>query len=256
MSIHRAIEAFAESFEDRTVLGQVLIIRSDPGFQLSHEADAERIGDCENISLEGLREIAQHTLTGAYRPLKAAPSLRSGWSCQVNSPPELETALNHLYPGAIADWHASKNGFSATNYREYTNRQTGMYRITTRPSDDEVTEITHTCCAKQFCLKQRLWTITDKDESPPHDSKQIPCLEPCALLLEFARKAVRINQEDKTSVSLSASELNTLIASLDHRTESPVEDREAEFSNAANPRRKELLRLRLIRIQQEQSKES
>ena len=252
MSFHRDIEAFAESFAGRTVLGQVLVIKNGASYSILHSADANQIADCKNVTIDSLRELSEYTTGGAYRPLKSAPSLKTGWICQVASVPELGSALNHLYPGGIADWHAVNEGAAATNYRDFTNRQTGMYRITTHPNDDEVTQFTDACCDARFCLKQRLWTLNATDQPMPFDANQIPCLEPCAILLEFSRKTVRISQEDKTNISLAPSELETLINSLEGPVDSNVDQREAEFSSPDNPRLKTLLRHRLRKILQTQ----
>lgn len=77
-----------------------------------------------------LRSLAETNALGQFRPLKTALHLRSGWRCVVNDLTGLETALRHLYPGAVADWHALDLGQAQpTNYREFTARQTGMYRV-------------------------------------------------------------------------------------------------------------------------------
>jgi hypothetical protein len=70
----------------------------------------------------------------------------------------------------------------------------------------------------------------------------IPCLEPCAVFLEFARKAARIEQEEKVAMSLGASELETLVAALEGTTATATAAlREADFGEATNGRRAQLL---------------
>ena len=69
----------------------------------------------------------------------------------------------------------------------------------------------------------------------------IPCLEPCAVLLEFARTAVRIEQRQVLSMSLASEEVETLAVALEHLLEEPCEIREADFSAADNSRRIQLL---------------
>jgi hypothetical protein len=74
----------------------------------------------------------------------------------------------------------------------------------------------------------------------------IPCLEPCAVLLEFARKAMRIEQEEKVRLELSPEEIATLEAVL--RSAQPSAGpgvREADFNSPSNPRRVEWLLSRL-----------
>ena len=69
----------------------------------------------------------------------------------------------------------------------------------------------------------------------------IPCLEPCAILLEFARKALRLEQEEKVAVSVSPGEVETLQAALEMAPSAPLSaEREADFNSPANPRRLQL----------------
>ena len=95
-------------------------------------------------------------------------------------------------------------------------------------------------------LKQRLWTVAELQGDSVESSSVIPCLEPCAVFLEFARKAARIEQEDKVTVSLGASELETLVAALESTPSTTAAAlREADFGEAANPRRSWLLMRKL-----------
>src|SRR3989442_3355012 len=89
-----------------------------------------------------------------------------------------------------------------------------MYRITTLLSDAQAAEVTRACCHKMFCLKRRLWTANGLAPDPVEDKSLIPCLEPCAILLELARKAMRIVQEEKMRLDLSHGEAATLAAAL------------------------------------------
>ena len=69
--------------------------------------------------------------------------------------------MARLYPGAIADLYATREGAApVTNYREFTDRQTGMYRITTFLSDADAGLTIQKCCAPEFCLKRRLWSVS------------------------------------------------------------------------------------------------
>ncbi len=154
----------------------------------------------------------------------------------------LEGALNHLYPGALADWYAATLANPpVTHYREFTARQTGMYRITATLNDVQAASVIKGCCDSKFCLKQRLWTVAGLEADSVATTSVIPCLEPCPVFLEFARKAARIEQEDKVTVSLGASELETLMTALETATTTGAGAmREADFGEAANPRRVQL----------------
>src|SRR5688572_10482397 len=142
-----ALEAFVAQVGDEFVLAQVLIRRSGAGFELRHVADAN--GDVPQVS--DIRQVAQFTEAGAFRPLKSAPNLRRGWRVQARDLEELGLVMNYLYPGAVADWFAARSGNPpATHYREFTARQTGMYRITAMLSDQQAAAAARACCDQKF----------------------------------------------------------------------------------------------------------
>lgn len=195
------IAAFAAAISTKIEFAQVQILRIPGGFELRHAADAQLTEDALKIVAPAdLRRLTQFAGNGAFRPLKSAPNLRAGWRTIVPGEEALERALAHLYPGAVADWFALRNGDGIggspkiTTYREFSERQTGMYRITTKLDDAAVEGVIRSCCGKDFCLKRRLWTVNGS--SPPPDALEekslIPCLEPCAILLESARKTARL----------------------------------------------------------------
>jgi hypothetical protein len=192
-----AVEAFVGWLGAEKILGEVLIQSIETRFELRHVAD-KKTTDLKPISIPALRSMAQVTSTGEFRPLKSAPTLQTGWKAQAKTAAELELALNSLYPGAIADWFALRNGsVHPTNYREFTNRQTGMYRITQMLSEAQASRVIRACCDARFCLKCRFWTVESLAPDAPAEKSEIPCLEPCAILLESARKSVRTEQAEK-----------------------------------------------------------
>ena len=218
------------------------------GFELRHLEDATRaVEELKTQPIEDLRTVAQFTSTAAFRPLKSAPNLRGGWRAVAESGEELERALHHLYPGALADWYAvRRDPAPVINYRDFTNRQTGMYRITQMLPDGEVAHVITACCSKPFCLKQRLWAVAGIAPDEPAAKSLIPCLEPCAVFLELARKAMRILQEEQSSIELSESDRETLASVLERAIANPpTEMREADFAAALNPRRVALLLAKL-----------
>jgi hypothetical protein len=232
-----ALKAFTASLGESTRVAQVLIRRVGESFELQHADDGDDTA-FRMIAIAELRELAQSAHTGAFRPLRAAPNLRRGWYCQAANPAELEIALEHLYPGFLADWHAAQSGHPATPYRDYTRRQTGMYRLAALADDAQAAHITRVGCDARFCLKRRLWSAPTLAADAPDGKSIIPCFEPCALLLEFARKAVRITQESKVPVEISPSDLQTIRAALQAALEHPDPGlREADFGSPANPRR-------------------
>lgn len=213
---------------------QLLIRRTENGFELRHADDRETaLENLRRIQEDEVRELSQFTSGGAFRPLKSAPNLQTGWWFLATNLAQLEFALNTLYPGAVADWFAVRSGsFAPTHFRPFTARQTGMYRITAMLSDAQAAPVIRACCAPKFCLKQRLWTVEGLTTDSIENKSLIPCLEPCALLMEFARKAMRLQQAEERG-----------------ETESNVESaeehesiREADFENPNNPRRLQLVK--------------
>jgi hypothetical protein len=195
-----ALKAFVTQMGDELVLAQVVIRRAGAGasFELRQVEDRAVAPELlRAVRPSEARALAQFTATGEFRPLKAAPTLQRGWRMPVANDAELELALSQLYPGAVADWFAARAvNPPVTNYREFTSRQTGMYRITTMLSNAEAVRVISDGCAKGLCLKRRLWTVAGLEPDGAGEKSVIPCLEPCAVLLEMARKAVRAGQQE------------------------------------------------------------
>src|SRR5438128_2694648 len=212
-----AMKRFLSQPGDPLLWAQVLITRRHPGFELRHVLDRLRSREeLKALAPGAARQIAQFTAAGAFRPLKSAPNLQSGWCMEVRDDSELEAVLNQLYPGSVADWFAAQSSSPpVTHYREFTGRQTGMYRITTKLNDAQVAQVIGACCHESLCLKRRLWSVQGFQPDPPERKSAIPCLEPCALLLELARNAVRLDQEEKAELLLGPGEAATLVAGLE-----------------------------------------
>jgi hypothetical protein len=231
-----ALNAFLDRLAIEQVFGQVLVSRSGTGFELRHVED-RTVEGLNRCSVKELRAVAQFTTGGAFRPLKSAPTLRRGWLWAAPDPSALAQALDTLYPGALADWFsAGQRESSVTDFRSFMERQTGMYRTAAMLSDPQAARATAACCASSFCLKRRLWAVPGLSPDAPAAKSVIPCLEPCALFLEFARKAMRIEQEPGISVVVAPSDLATIRAALVAAAGVAV-SREGDVASAENPRR-------------------
>jgi hypothetical protein len=239
-----ALKAFIAQLGDELLFAQIIIRRAGRGYELRHEADRQRApNELRLTPVSELRSLALRTATGAFRPLKSAPNLQSGWRVAAAKAEELEAALHHLYPGAIADWFAAQQQPApVTHYREFTNRQTGMYRVTTMLTDEQAAQMTRACCHRRFCLKRRLWIVGQLPPDAPGEKSVIPCLEPCAILLEFARKALRLEQEKETSPATSPGSWRAVEAAMEAALDAPAStEREADFNSPNNPRRLQLV---------------
>lgn len=187
-----AIEQFASLIGSELLFVQVLIRpEGSGGFELCH-------GDDQHIPRETLKMLAQdnsrllamHTPDGIFRPLKCAPSLARGWRMLVKNADELELVLSRIYPGTVADWYAVHTGPPpVTHYRTMAERQSGMFRATASLTDSKAADVILNICSPANCLKQRLWTVTGLPPDSIETKSLAPCLEPCAILIESARKA-------------------------------------------------------------------
>ena len=245
---NQAARELISTIDDEFIFAQALILRREPGFELRHVDDRDVDADSlRRVETRDLRELAKFSSGGAFRPLKSCPNLQTGWSCPVDDEGSLEEALNHLYPGALADWNAIRSGTaSASSYREFTGRQTGMYRLTQLLEDALVRDTVSVVCKAENCLKRRIWEAPGMDADAPDAKSCIPCLEPCAPLLEFARTVMRAEQGGKATPELTVGDAEVIQRALARAKENPVDDvRAADFGSLDNPMRIQLALNRL-----------
>ena len=235
-----AITTLVASFGAELVWVEVLIRREPAGFSLRHERDrVTPAAALRLLPLEALREWAQFTATGAFRPNKAAPSLRAGWLTPVADAAELETALRGLYPGSLADWLEARGATpEVTHFREFVGRQSGLYRAARELADGAAAEVIRAGCAPEFCRRQRLWTVDGLAPEAVGAKSCVPCLEPCALVLELARRAGQLAAEAGVELPSSRPALEASLRTVEAELAQPAADvREGELDDPRNPRR-------------------
>ncbi len=193
-------------------IGEILIERtSDDAFALCHRDDVGRGDLTVYRDAEAAVAIAQYDDAGAYRALKTAPNLRHGWALILPDPAAVRVAADLFYPARIAAYAAWRRGqLQTTPLRATLGRQTGMYRVATKITDDQANElIGNFCRSDSGCLRTILWdrdangtrasTLLPPEKfNPAHDQTgrgepAIPllCQEPCNLLVAAARKVVK-----------------------------------------------------------------
>ena len=102
-----ALKTFVAEIKTDMVLAQVLVRRLEKQFELRHVQDREcDSGNLRRVGENEIRALAQFTATGAFRPLKSAPNLQTGWRLMAADEATLEFALGQIYPGAMSDWFA------------------------------------------------------------------------------------------------------------------------------------------------------
>jgi sirohydrochlorin cobaltochelatase len=201
-------------------IGQLEIERLEGGFLLSHRDDAGR-SDLGEHEIDDAFEIARFDDAGNYRPLKTAPTLPHGWKIFARDLLQVERVIDTIYPGRLAMLRAFKSGeLIATSLRETLNRQSGMYRVAAKISDEQIDGVVGEFCRSEGgCLRTILWKrdTCNKDPSlklPPEKfdpavdqylnakmqrpataaTESIPllCQEACHLLIAACRDAVKM----------------------------------------------------------------
>jgi sirohydrochlorin cobaltochelatase len=205
--IERALERWCSS--GRNCIGQISIEKTAAGkFVLCHRDDRAR-SDLNLVSDTAM--TAKFDDAGKYRPLKTAPNLRHGWRIELTSISELRRALDLFYPGRLAMLLQFEEGkLETTPLRATLERQSGIYRVAARISDEQANDlIANFCRSDGGCLRTILWkrdslgmipsTKLPKEKfDPAHDqagqnSPCVPllCQEACGLLVSAAREIVK-----------------------------------------------------------------
>lgn len=195
-------------------IGQILIASRDGAFSLCHREDEGKQDLTVYHSPNDALKLAKFSGDGKYRALKTAPNLRHGWRLEVANLAALQQALDFFYPGrlaALAAWEA--NRLPRTPLRATLGRQTGMYRVAAKISDEQIDETVGRVCRSQGgepgCLRTILWP---RDETLARPSLRLPlekfiapgdqtgrgenvipllCQEACNILVAEARKVVK-----------------------------------------------------------------
>jgi len=200
-------------------IGQLEITPSEGGFVLFHRDDAGR-SDLREHEIDDAFEIARFDDAGNYRPLKTAPTLRHGWKIFARDLLRIEQVIDAIYPGRLAMLRAFKSGeLTTTSLRETLNRQSGMYRVAAKISDEQIDGLVGDFCRSDGgCLRTILWKRDASDKGPSSklspekfdpavdqylsaknsrsataatDSIPLLCQEACNLLVAEGRKIVK-----------------------------------------------------------------
>jgi sirohydrochlorin cobaltochelatase len=184
---------------------------ADGGLVLTHRDDVSRDDLVEYRSADDATEIARYDDAANYRPLKTAPNLRHGWRLVLDDPAQVRLALELFYPGrlaALAAWQ--KRVLATTPFRETLGRQSGMYRVAAKISDEDADVLIGNFCRSDGgCLRTILWqrdaagTVASTRLPPSKFDPQVDqtgrgepalpllCQEACNLLVAEARNVVK-----------------------------------------------------------------
>ena len=189
-------------------VGEVAIGRAEVGFELCHREDVARADLRLSCGANAAREIANYDDAGNFRPLKTAPNLRRGWKLCVGDLGELRRALDYFYPAMLGVWCSHTRGeLAPVPLRTTLGRQTGMYRVTQKLTDDQAQELIGGFCRTDGgCLKHILWPIAPElpIRTLPAEKLRAPaafsalpllCHEACNLLVAQARTVVKKSEQ-------------------------------------------------------------
>jgi sirohydrochlorin cobaltochelatase len=190
-------------------IGELEFAETSDGYRLYHRRDRNSLSKTKVLrSPRDARELAKYDCAGAYRPLKGAPNLPSGWVLELPDLDALGMALDYFYPGALGTWRAFKERQAGVvSLRHTLDRQTGMYRVAQRITTEQAENLVQKFCSSEGrCLRTILWRVEPDRPSAflPHSKSDpsvdqtgegrrvIPylCLEGCNMLVAAARKVV------------------------------------------------------------------
>ena len=199
----------------------MLVARRAGGWELRHWEDAAS-PEAELTTHQDPEEAAPLALyddAGAYRPLKTAPNLRHGWRMVLPDERAVRLALDLFYPGKVGAWRLFREGrLRTTSLRETLNRQTGMYRVTGKLTEEQADALVGRFCRSDGgCLRTILWKRNAEGAVPStglppekfdpamdqtgqgggKDGGWMPllCQEACNLLVAEARAVVKGKKE-------------------------------------------------------------
>jgi hypothetical protein len=226
-------------------------------YEIRHENDVGAAVDDLDAYDDPLdaRTLAKHDDRGRYRPLKTAPSLRTGWRFADLGPTEVVQAVDSFYPATVANWHREREGeLDVTHWHETVERQSGIYGVVETwdrgEGHEHVNWVAEACCDDSQCLKRREWEYDDGTAlTPDGGSGVFPCREPCSLVIAAARKWTRLEAERSRTYEfeLTPSEKEQIETLIDAVADGRAgEVRDADTSDGANRYRARYLRAKLF----------
>jgi len=215
--MQESIEEISNRSASPFSVGQILIQKKeDAGFVLLHRDDLSLDQLQTYRHVEDAIEIAKYDDEGNYRPLKTAPNLRHGWRLDLATVKELRRALDYFYPGRVAVFASWRNDYLRTTpLRDTLDRQSGMYRVAAKISDQQINHVVAEFCrSDRGCLRTILWKrdrngviastrlpaekfdpshdqATAEPRSTPATTVPLLCQEACNLLVAECRKVVK-----------------------------------------------------------------
>ncbi len=228
-------------------------------YTLCHEEDAVRVDRLDD-ALDDLdvhtdpldaRALVKYDDRDRYRPLKAAPTLPTGWAFVDLDGKALAETVEYMYPATIANWYLERRGeLDVSHWRETMDRQSGIYGLIKTWDRGEGYEhvewVAESCCVDSQCLKRREWEYDgDTELDVDGGDGEFPCREPCSLVISAARKWTQLEGEQSRTYEfeLTPSEKAQIEEIIDAVADGRTEEiREADIYEGANRYRTRFLR--------------
>ncbi len=124
-----------------------------------------------------LAALRQSVREKPFRSLATADDLPRGWRIEAGRPERLHAIVETIYPGAVAEWAAARNGRLDVNSLPATaRRQVGMFRPLATLSDEDQSSLVGQVCA--HCVGEPLWHNAGASHKLDHLGR-LACPEPC-----------------------------------------------------------------------------
>ncbi|MGH2632022.1 MAG: DR2241 family protein [Tepidiformaceae bacterium] len=132
---------------------------------------------------EALREAVRLDDLGRYRPLSGATSMPRGWWARI-SVADLAAALEAVYPLALDHMAAAEaGGLRIVPLADVLERQSGRYSVAAELDGEGRRVASGVLC--RDCVRVPVW----RGDFASHDALDIPCPEPCSVLVSLCREA-------------------------------------------------------------------
>ena len=127
--------------------------------------------DAASEELDHPAALRERVRERPFRSLATATDLPVGWRVRIEDPEWLQPVVETVYPGAVAQWAAARNGTLRLNPLAPTaRRQVGMFRpLENLPLEVEARIIAKVCAG---CVEEPLWAAS-------HQPGRLACPEPC-----------------------------------------------------------------------------
>ena len=139
-----------------------------------------------------LRRRVRMDANGCYRPLSGAQTLPEGWQVETGPALPLERAIETVYPLALTHMRLHAEGeLRMVSLDDVLSRQTGRYEASATLPPEHRSLATGLLCGQ--CVRIPVWNGEGCGPA------EIPCPEPCSVLVSLCREAALWEDEPPRS---------------------------------------------------------